>query len=205
MINLDGLTVVGPGSEWFWTMLQVILLVVTGLVIWRQLRAQAATNAIQQLDSLYGRWHSGLFTHAEMELALHIKHEGVGADTFWHAEPIIELIDDVGRLYAAGYVRIEDMSNFSVMFQNWWLILRPVIEDVRSAWGAPLFSEAERIVTELSERDARLGLRQLASPQQWCDEVIRAATFLLTRERDWKAGILPSAPVGASVEASSPA
>jgi len=40
LINLDGMAIVGPGSEWFWTMLQFIALAITFYAIYRQLRAQ---------------------------------------------------------------------------------------------------------------------------------------------------------------------
>jgi hypothetical protein len=51
LVNLDGLTLIGQGSEWFWAMLQMILLVVTLAIIARQLRAQAADNALQRVDN----------------------------------------------------------------------------------------------------------------------------------------------------------
>ena len=40
LINTDGLAIVGPGSEWFWTMLQFTALIITFYAIYRQLRAQ---------------------------------------------------------------------------------------------------------------------------------------------------------------------
>ena len=40
IINMDGLALIGPGSEWFWTMLQYIALTITFFAIYRQLRTQ---------------------------------------------------------------------------------------------------------------------------------------------------------------------
>lgn len=40
LINTDGLTLIGPGSEWFWTALQFTALALTFLALYRQLRAQ---------------------------------------------------------------------------------------------------------------------------------------------------------------------
>lgn len=39
-INTDGMSFFGPGSEWFWTMLQFTALAITFYAIYRQLRAQ---------------------------------------------------------------------------------------------------------------------------------------------------------------------
>ncbi len=40
MVNTAGLPIFGPGSEWFWTMLQFAALAITFGAIYRQLRAQ---------------------------------------------------------------------------------------------------------------------------------------------------------------------
>jgi hypothetical protein len=40
LINTDGLALIGPGSEWFWTALQFTALAITFFAIYRQLRAQ---------------------------------------------------------------------------------------------------------------------------------------------------------------------
>jgi hypothetical protein len=40
LINTDGLALIGPGSEWFWTALQFTALAITFVAIYRQLRAQ---------------------------------------------------------------------------------------------------------------------------------------------------------------------
>jgi hypothetical protein len=40
LINTDGMALIGPGSEWFWTAVTGVVLAVTFLAIYRQLRAQ---------------------------------------------------------------------------------------------------------------------------------------------------------------------
>jgi len=56
-INTDGLSFIGPGSEWFWTALSGIVLAVTFVAVFRQLRdnakllrSQAHYNALHLLD-----------------------------------------------------------------------------------------------------------------------------------------------------------
>ena len=39
-INTDGMSFIGPGSEWFWTALQFTALAITFYAIYRQLRIQ---------------------------------------------------------------------------------------------------------------------------------------------------------------------
>lgn len=52
LVNLDGLALVGPGSEWFWSMLQFVVVTVTLYAIYRQIRLQSASAAIEQAAAL---------------------------------------------------------------------------------------------------------------------------------------------------------
>ncbi len=51
IINTDGMSFIGPGSEWFWTAVSGLVLAVTLLAIYRQLRLQASQGAIEQTDA----------------------------------------------------------------------------------------------------------------------------------------------------------
>ena len=54
-INTDGMSFIGPGSEWFWTALSGIVLAVTFLAIYRQLRLQRSQTSIEQLERIPAR------------------------------------------------------------------------------------------------------------------------------------------------------
>ena len=69
-INTDGLSFIGPGSEWLWTALSGAVVAVTFIVIYRQLRAQNAANVLHRMEALQGRWESSLTIHARLVIAL---------------------------------------------------------------------------------------------------------------------------------------
>jgi hypothetical protein len=46
------MSILGPGSEWFWTMLQFLALVITFFAIYRQLRVQRSANVFEQMTAL---------------------------------------------------------------------------------------------------------------------------------------------------------
>ncbi len=58
LINLNGLALIGPGSEWFWSMLQFVIVAITLYAIFRQVRLQASAAAIEQVEALYREWNS---------------------------------------------------------------------------------------------------------------------------------------------------
>ena len=58
LINTDGLSFIGPGSEWFWTAISGIVLAITFIAIYRQLSVQRSAAAIEQHSRLLRDWHS---------------------------------------------------------------------------------------------------------------------------------------------------
>ena len=58
LINTEGMALIGPGSEWFWTALSGVVLALTFLAIYRQLRLQRSANAFEQLNGLVDAWES---------------------------------------------------------------------------------------------------------------------------------------------------
>jgi hypothetical protein len=58
LINTDGMALIGPGSESFWTAASGLVLAVTFIAIYRQLRLQRSAAAIEQLDGIMREWSS---------------------------------------------------------------------------------------------------------------------------------------------------
>ncbi|MBA3687879.1 MAG: hypothetical protein H0W81_03445 [Chloroflexi bacterium] len=67
-INTDGMAFIGPGSEWFWTMLQLVVVAVSLLGLYRQLRLQASASAFEQLRSMIQEWGSERLLRCRVEL-----------------------------------------------------------------------------------------------------------------------------------------
>jgi hypothetical protein len=59
----------GPGSEWFWAMLQFVVVAVTLVGIYYQLRLQRAANAFEQLRRFGEQWESEQILRARLEMA----------------------------------------------------------------------------------------------------------------------------------------
>ena len=197
LINLDGLTLLGQGSEWFWTMLQVILLTATIVIIGRQLRAQASANAQARFESLYAEWTSYESQYRRLVLALHLKYEGIqgkvwpGSVTWEKAQPIVTYMANVAYLVEKGHVAIEEISPFSVPFRQWIVTLKPFFD------VAGTNSTLERLAAALlSAQDARSGRElPLMSRGEWLDDIIDRTTSNLQLEEQRKAGVIPGPPV----------
>lgn len=105
LISPDGIVLIGPGSEWFWSMLQFVVVVVTLVGIYYQLRLAGSANAFAQLDTLMGEWQSERMARKRLALLTAVR-DGVSLDALpAHAAAAIgNYWEKVGGLVAAGHI-----------------------------------------------------------------------------------------------------
>ena len=72
-INTDGMSFIGPGSEWFWTALGVIIAAVTLFGIYRQLRLQLGAGAIVQMETINKEFQSEQMSRARLAVLLALR------------------------------------------------------------------------------------------------------------------------------------
>lgn len=68
-INTDGLSFIGPGSEWFWTAFQGVIVALTLWGLLRQVRIQTAQKMRQDVTDLSGQWQSERMLRHRLTLA----------------------------------------------------------------------------------------------------------------------------------------
>ena len=78
LINTDGLVLVGPGSEWLWAAAQFVVVIVTMIGLYRQLRQGNAGVAIARIETLQKTWDSRQMTHAKVRACLAMRYGDEG-------------------------------------------------------------------------------------------------------------------------------
>jgi hypothetical protein len=200
LVNWQGSAIFGTGSEWFWSMAQFVVVVVTLGGIYRQLRTQGAANALQRIDSLQGQWSSERLTYIRLALCLHLRYEGSGSTTYATALPLADFIENLYDLHEQGYISLREIAySWGRSIQIYWAFLAPTIEQQRLEDGDPnIYLGFERLNTLLRQRDVKSGTRPLnLDPSTFpnvLDEVIRRNTEKLRLEQGWKSGVIPTAP-----------
>src|SRR5262245_46560060 len=125
LINTDGMSFIGPGSEWFWTALSAIVVAVTFLAIFRQLQLQRSAAAIDQLNDLIHEWSSERLCRAKYNVLRALEAGRKGADlpnrpvatvgVFWQR---------VGFLVRGGHIDRELVyANLGDQAQVWWKLI----------------------------------------------------------------------------------
>jgi len=156
-INTEGMSFIGPGSEWFWTALSGLVLAITFLGIYRQLSLARSANAFAQLNRLINDWDSERLARPKLEILQALKdgalpeHVPDGA-----AGAIIDFWDAAAALVRAGHIdRALVYQTFRATCRIWWTRLAPYTRRVRVEsnvlgagehfeWLAGVMAEMER-------------------------------------------------------------
>ena len=126
MVNTHGLTLFGSGSEWFWSMLQFVVVAVTLIAIYVQLRQDRAANAFAQASSLRQDWHDEIMTRRKLAHLLALRDDAPDADVLVLAEPIGNFWEHVGGLVRAGHVSLPLVYEYlGSPCQTTWNIVEP--------------------------------------------------------------------------------
>jgi hypothetical protein len=158
LINTDGLAFIGPGSEWFWTAVSGLVLAVTFVAIYRQLRLQRAAAAIEQSDRLTREWNSERMLRAMLPVLLAIPAGAEPTDLPAAASEIADFWERVGYLTRTGHVNRDLVSLRSAQIQLWWAVLRPTAQAQRERAGRDLWGDFEWLATTMAALDATHGI-----------------------------------------------
>jgi hypothetical protein len=77
-INTDGLSFIGPGSEWFWTAFQGVIVALTLWGLLRQVRIQTAQKMRQDVTDLSGQWQSERMLRHRLVIATALRDGTLG-------------------------------------------------------------------------------------------------------------------------------
>jgi len=166
LVNTNGMAFIGPGSEWFWGAISGLILTITFIAIYRQLRLQRDAAAIQQLTDLEHEWSSERMARAKLTLLLALEAGTVRDDLPNRAVSEIGFFwQRVGYLVRTGHLdRALVYSHLGDQLQFWSTWLRPPWPDF--AW----------LAADAAAVDAKQGLPSQADPASLAKEIPELVT-----------------------------
>ena len=157
LVNLDGLTI-GPGSEWFWSAASGIVLGVTFVALYRQLRVQAAAAALAQIEAMMApseKWsrHALVLMQAFKENPTVRTPLPEGASAW-----VGNYFERQATLARKGFINVDLLFySYSSSWQSWWWLLEPDVRMSRARAADPRILEN---VEWLAGRARAFDLRQ---------------------------------------------
>lgn len=160
LINTDGMAFIGTGSEWFWTALSGMILAVTFIAIYRQLRQQAHASAIEMLDEFDRVGESERFGQSAVETLIALRD---GADPAVLPDGAEDVVADAwGRwatLARAGHRDTKLLWQWNPRgAQVWWGLLASSTRKWRAESGNPTYlQDFEWLAGVMAAMDRRAG------------------------------------------------
>jgi hypothetical protein len=132
-INTEGMAFIGPGSEWFWTAISGLVLAVTFIAIYRQLRLQASASAIEQMNTFEHEWYSERYLHYKLDILVGLRDGTNPADVPWAAaNSVCNFWERVASLTRSGHLNRELLaSSIGAGCPTNWMRLAPFVRKTR--------------------------------------------------------------------------
>ena len=143
LMNTQGLVLIGPGSEWFWSAISGLILAGTFIAIYRQLRLSANASAIDRLTEFEREWASERLLRFPLAV---LQELSAGVDpvdlSSGPAHLVFDFWERIGALAKGGRVdpRLLASVNGGVS-EWWWAILKAYVFKRRVDLG-PTFGES---------------------------------------------------------------
>jgi len=168
---------IGPGSEWFWTAISGIVLIITFLAIYRQLRMQASATAVGQLEEWEREGSSETFRRHAADICVALRD---GVDPAHVPDVSARALGALWERYALltrkGHRSAKLLWEWeSDAAQGWWAMLGPRARRRRAETGDPTILEHfEWLSNLMAEMDRKAGkpLVNLASIMTELDDLI---------------------------------
>jgi hypothetical protein len=199
LINTDGMAFIGPGSEWFWTAISGIVLAVTFIAIYRQLRLQRSAGAIEQHSRLLREWHAEPMLRNRLAVLTAIRDGAELGNLPDEVTHIGNFWEGVSFLVRSGHVdRHLVYSSFSGVIGGWWTWLTPTVLRWRADENeADTWEDFEWLTRLMADMDRKAGKHRVSNEaylRTTLPEIIETNAKALRAAEAMRSIVLPPAP-----------
>jgi hypothetical protein len=192
-INTAGLTILGDGSQWFWSMAAFLAIPLTGYMILSQLRGQRSANRVAALSALQAEWDSERMLRHRLAVLM---HDAAGTPGWPPSlDPVGNFFEHLALLEDHGDVGVDVVwETWGQAVQGWWLSNAAAIKEQRLR-DPGLWDRWESLMRKMVVQSRRHGV-----PPVDLDKARGAvSSFLipglierLRVEQEARAGVVPS-------------
>lgn len=169
IVNTEGMSLIGPGSEWFWTMLQFVIVAVSLGGLYRQLKLQSGANAFEHLDAFERELASERLIRLRLAILVALRDGAAPAELPPAAANSVCLFwEKIGALTRAGHIDPKLLRNGSgPACPTWWAIVGPWVNSHRDEDSDPtIFENFEWLARTMDRLDRAMGVPEIVN-EEW--------------------------------------
>jgi hypothetical protein len=157
LVNLNGMTIFGAGSEWVWSMAQFILVAASILGIYFQLRAQRASSLHDQIEAWERTWNEERFVVIRLGALVDLDGRKPDQGLPTSSDEIGEFFERLGYLTAKKHLRSNDVwHSMRHSIGRWWMLMGPYLAETRKELENPaLYEWFEKLEVEMRGLDRK--------------------------------------------------
>jgi hypothetical protein len=182
-------------------MAQFLLLAVTALAIYRQLRAQGSANALSAQTALLTEWDSPAMVRLRLASLMHIASGQPEQPAGFRI--VGNFFARMASLVTHGHLLSTDSWElWSGQTQVWWALAAPWLSAIRTP-NPGIWGEFEELAASMAALDRKNGVPNFI-PSDLSARVEREGKMLIERlrlEQEAKEGVVPRWPRGQAVSA----
>lgn len=167
LINTQGMAFIGPGSEWFWTAISGLVLAITFFAIYRQLRLQRDSAAIEQVAEMERVWASERMSRSKLAVLVAIESGTEPVDIPDKAATHIgDFWERMGYLTRTGHMSQQFVyDQWGGVAPRWWARLLPSTLAWRERDREPrIWDEFEWLAKMMAEMNRKAGFTPSLDP-----------------------------------------
>jgi hypothetical protein len=192
LVNTNGLVLFGPGSEWLWSFLSDVAVVVTLVGLYLQLRAARTTRVFEQTTAIRAEWASRSERQNRLVALIDLEGRPVEAGLPPAAYTVCNWFARLGYFIRQGHVELEQVS---AIFANdilwWWTTCQPYIQRDRDRLAIPqILADFEHLAAQ-QQVAWRSETGTEFSPYESIAEQIDSYIDLLNQHLDVERGVIP--------------
>jgi hypothetical protein len=164
LVNTNGMSFFGPGSEWFWSFLQFIVVGVSLVGVYRQLTLARSAKAFDEVSKLSRDWSTEMMSRNRLAIYLALR-DGTKPEALppGPASYVADYWESLASLVRAGHVDVRVVRDFlGSSCRQWWAALAPFTRAARVRYDDPSIGEHhEWLAAAIAEIDREAGLTHL--------------------------------------------
>lgn len=150
IFSSEPIVLIGPGSEWLWSAAQFVVVAITLVGIYYQLRLQRAANAFEQIHRIAAEWTSERLVRAKLGVLRAVASGGPNASA---VGIVADFWEEVASLVRAGHVDLSTAyENLSQPLRFWWVLMEGETGRLRESHGAMAWIHFERLYAVFERR-----------------------------------------------------